>query len=128
MNQVIPVGLQVAIGPTKALSDDHHNQMARALPDAVRYVTTRLARRVAWLSAFALVPKAKLVYKMTNDICTSKYTGQYARDAARWAAQTEDIMYNMQFTDIGVQWTNYSKYRTEYKRRQRPGWDQSKWD
>ena len=48
-------------------------------------------------------PKAKLVYKMTNNICTSKYTDRYARDAANLAAQTEDIMYNMQFTDIGVQ-------------------------
>lgn len=48
-------------------------------------------------------PKAKLVYKMTNNICTSKYTGGYAQDAAKWATQTEDIMYNMQFDDIGVQ-------------------------
>lgn len=48
-------------------------------------------------------PKAKLVYKMTNDICTSKYTGEYARDAAKWATRTEDVMYNMQFDDIGVQ-------------------------
>jgi len=48
-------------------------------------------------------PSATLVYKMTNDICTSKYTGEYAEAAANWASRTEDIKYNMQSTNIGVQ-------------------------
>ena len=47
-------------------------------------------------------PRAALVYRMTNDVCESRYVGPYKRDAAAWATRTEEEGYNMQFTAIGA--------------------------
>lgn len=55
-------------------------------------------------SARAAFPKALLVYKLTNMICSAQFTGELAADVKEWGQATEiqPRLYNMQFDEIGV--------------------------
>lgn len=55
-------------------------------------------------SARAAFPKALLVYKLTNMICSAQFTGELAANVKEWGQATEiqPRLYNMQFDEIGV--------------------------
>ena len=52
----------------------------------------------------AQYPRAKRLYMLTNNVCTSAWRDDFARNALRMVALTEslDPDYNMQWSDVGV--------------------------
>ncbi len=47
-------------------------------------------------------PNAKIVYVLTNDVCSQNFAGPYAAAARTWATKQNDPMYDMQMTSVGV--------------------------
>ena len=52
---------------------------------------------------FREVSHSKIVYVLTNDVCSQNFAGPYAAAARTWATKQNDPMYDMQMTSVGVQ-------------------------